>query len=416
MKKELLMKKYKWFYIIGSILIVIAASAYFLPRLILYMAYSPHLGEKEVQLIENIPKATNTLNMKNGKYVLAFSELRSMNEGNTGAFYIIDEAGNFLSQSTKQDLAEPISMTSTNNQAYVVNNRSSQRSSIDLKTGKIESINLNKNASHSFSIQSNDDYVIYDIAGDLKNGQKLVYWQQNQPSNKKSLTIPHGFTHSIHIEKDDAYITTADPDAIAYIHHIDLKSEEVVSSKKLELDDEEYSKSGLPGNPALVFYKGYLYYAVNQVRTGADDHTVINAGKLVKIDPKTLEIVKKIPIGDKNFNPDSLAVVNHQLVILSEYSEAYVMNEQEQIQKRTFKIPKNQRSTLDQKSTLTEQITVKGNKAYIFTMYDLRNSKDDENIRGEINEFNLENGEQLSRTIIQIPVSSYLVMTFAVIE
>lgn len=201
-----------------------------------------------------------------------------------------------------------------------------------------------------------------------------------------------------------------------YIHHVDLKSEEVVSSKKLELDDEEYSKSGLPGNPALVFYKGYLYYAVNQVRTGADDHTVINAGKLVKIDPKTLEIVKKIPIGDENFNPDSLAVVNHQLVILSGYSEAYVMNEQEQIQKRTFKIPKNQRSTLNQKSTFTEQITVKGNKAYIFTMYDLRNSKDDENIRGEINEFNLENGEQLSRTIIHMPVSSYLIMTFAVIE
>lgn len=137
------MKKYKWFYIIGSILIVIAASAYFLPRLIVYMAYSPHLGEKEVQLIENIPKATNALNMKNGKYVLAFSELRSMNEANTGAFYVIDEAGNFLSQSTKQDLAEPISMTSTNNQAYVVNNRSSQRSSIDLKTGKIESFIFN---------------------------------------------------------------------------------------------------------------------------------------------------------------------------------------------------------------------------------------------------------------------------------
>lgn len=152
------------------------------------------------------------------------------------------------------------------------------------------------------------------------------------------------------------------------------------------------------------------------MRTGADDHTVINAGKLVKIDPKTLEIVKKIPIGDENFNPDSLAVVNHQLVILSGYLETYVMNEQEQIQKRTFKIPKNQRSALDQKSTLTEQITVKGNKAYIFTMYDLRNSKDDENIRGEINEFNLENGEQLSRTIIHMPVSSYLVMTFAVIE
>lgn len=92
------------------------------------------------------------------------------------------------------------------------------------------------------------------------------------------------------------------------------------------------------------------------------------------------------------------------------------MNEQEQIQKRTFKIPKNQRSTLDQKSTLTEQITVKGNKAYIFTMYDLRNSKDDENIRGEINEFNLENSEQLSRTIIHMPVSFYLIMTFAVIE
>lgn len=161
------MKKFKWFYIIGSILVVIAAAAYFLPRLILYLTYSPAFGDKEVQLIENMPKATDSLNMKNGKYVLAFSELKSLKDANTGAFYVIDESGKFLSQSTKQDLAEPISMTSTNNQAYVVNNRSAQRSSIDLKTGKIESININKNLSHSFSIQSNNDYVIYDIAGEV---------------------------------------------------------------------------------------------------------------------------------------------------------------------------------------------------------------------------------------------------------
>lgn len=410
------MKKFKWLYIIGSVLVVIAAAAYFLPRLILYMTYSPTLGEKEVQLIENLPKATDSLNMKNGKYVLAFSELKSLKDANTGAFYVIDESGKFLSQSTKQNLAEPISMTSTNNQAYVVNNRSAQRSSIDLKTGKIESINFNKNLSHSFSIQSNNDYVIYDVAGELKDGQKLVYWHRNKPSNKKSLTIPHGFTHSIHIERDDAYITTADPDAIAYIHHVDLKDGHVVSSKKLDLDDEEYSKSGLPGNPALTYYKGYLYYAVNQVKAESDDSTVINAGKLVKIDPKTLAIVKKIPIGDENFNPDSLAVVKDQMIILSGYSEAYVMNEQEQMKKQVFKLPENQLPLLNEKNTLTEQITIKGNKAYIFTMYDLRKAKEDDNVRGEINEINLENGEQISRTIINMPVSTYLTMTFAVIQ
>ncbi|VEI07130.1 hypothetical protein [Kurthia zopfii] len=45
------MKKFKWFYMIGSIIVVVAAAAYFLPRLILYMTYFPTLGEKEVQLI-----------------------------------------------------------------------------------------------------------------------------------------------------------------------------------------------------------------------------------------------------------------------------------------------------------------------------------------------------------------------------
>ena len=143
---------------------------------------------------------------------------------------------------------------------------------------------------------------------------------------------------------------------------------------------------------------------------------VINAGKLVKIDPKTLEIVKKIPIGDENFNLDSLAVVKDQMNILSGYSEVYVMNEQEQMKKRAFKLPENQLALLNKKNTLTEQITIKGNKAYIFTMYDLRKAKADDNVRGEINEINLENGEQLSRTIINMPVSTYLTMTFAVIQ
>ena len=63
------MKEYKWFYIIGGILIVIAAAGYFLPRLLLNIAYSPHLGEKEVPLVENLPKATDSLEMKNGKYL-----------------------------------------------------------------------------------------------------------------------------------------------------------------------------------------------------------------------------------------------------------------------------------------------------------------------------------------------------------
>lgn len=412
------MKKYKWFYIIGGILIVIAAASYFLPRLLLNIAYSPLLEEKEVPLVENLPKATDSLEMKNGKYLLAFSELKSHSDSDTGAFYVIDEAGRFLSQSVKQDLSEPIGMTTSHDKAYVVNNRSLQRSSIDLKTGKIESINMNKQSSNSFSLYSNNDYVIYDIAHSLNDGQKLVYWQQNKPNDKKSFVIPHGFTHSMYVEKDEAYITTADPDAITYIQHIDLKNNKVISSKKLDLEDEEYSQTGLPSNPALAYYKGYLYYTVNQTKTVSDnDDTIINTGKLVKIDPKTLEIVKKIAIGDENFNPDSLAVVDDQIVILSEYSEAYVMNDQEQMKKLTFKIPQDQRSALKQKSTFTEQITVKGNKAYIFTMYDLRNNDSDDAIeRGEINAFNLENGEHLSRTVIKMPLSTYLTMTFAVIQ
>lgn len=225
------MKKYKWFYIIGGILIVIAAAGYFLPRLLLNIAYSPHLEEKEVPLIENLPKATDSLEMKNGKYLLAFSELKSHSNSNTGAFYVIDKAGRFLSQSVKQDLSEPIGMTTAHDKAYVVNNRSLQRSSIDLKTGKIESINMSKQSSNSFSLYSNNDYVIYDIAGSLNNGQKLVYWRQNKPNDKKSIVIPHGFAHSMHVEKDEAYITTADPDAITYIHHVDLKNNKVISSK-----------------------------------------------------------------------------------------------------------------------------------------------------------------------------------------
>lgn len=208
------MKKYKWFYIIASIVIVIAAASYFLPRLILYLAYGPILEEKAVPLVEKLPKATNELDMKNGKYLLAFSDLKSYKHSNTGAFYVIDEEGRFLSQSVKQDLSEPIGMTTAHDKAYVVNNRSMQRSSINLKTGKIESINLNKQSSNSFSLYSNNEYVIYDISRSLKRGQQLVYWQQDKPNDKKSIVIPHGFTHSIYIEKNEAYITTADPDAI----------------------------------------------------------------------------------------------------------------------------------------------------------------------------------------------------------
>lgn len=410
------MKKYKWLYIIGSIVILIAASAYFLPRLILFLAYSPLLAEEEVPLVENTAKSTTDLKMKNGKYLLAFSELKSHSETDTGAFYVIDEEGRFLSQSVKQDLSEPIGMTTAHGKAYVVNNRSSQRSSIDLKTGEIESINLHKQSSNSFSLYSNDEYVIYDVSGSLNKGQKLVYWQQDQADNKKSFVIPHGFTHSIYIEKDEAYITTADPDAITYIHHIDLKNNKVISSKKLDLDDEEYAHTGLPSNPSLTYYKGYLYYTVNRMKTVSDsDDTIITKGKIIKVDMNTLKIVKKIPVGDKNYNPDSLAVVNNQLVILSGYSGAYVMNEQEQIERITFKLPKAQLAALNQKSTFTEQITVKGKKAYIFTMYDLRN-REGSSERGEINAFNLENGEHLSRTVVSMPLSTYLTMTFAVIE
>lgn len=50
-------------------------------------------------------------------------------------------------------------------------------------------------------------------------------------------------------------------------------------------------------------------------------------------------------------------------------------------------------------------------------MYDLRNNDSDDAIeRGEINAFNLANGEHLSRTVVKMPLSTYLTMTFAVIK
>lgn len=96
------MKKNKWFYIISGILIVIVAAGYFLPRLLLNIAYSPQLGEKEVPLVENLPKATDTLEMKNGKYLLAFSELKSQSDSDTGAFYVIDETGRFYRKASSK--------------------------------------------------------------------------------------------------------------------------------------------------------------------------------------------------------------------------------------------------------------------------------------------------------------------------
>lgn len=66
---------------------------------------------------------------------------------------------------------------------------------------------------------------------------------------------------------------------------------------------------------------------------------------------------------------------------------------------------------LDNQDTFTEQITVKGNKAYIFTVYyETENGK-----QGEINEIDLKTMNVITRTIIENPNERFNVMVFGVL-
>ena len=403
------MRKRKWLLISLSFITVVMICAAILPRFILYLAYSPSHTNGQ-KLVENLPAESETLNTK-GKYLIAFSKVGNFSPEKSGALYVVDENGDFVSQSKKINMLEPIGMVNDGEKAYVISNRSAGRYQIDLHSGKIESMNApDLNISHSFSLYANKDYVLYDVADDLENGQTLVYWKGKNSDQKKTLVIPNGFLHSVYIKGDTAFIITEDPDAVAYINRCNLKTGKVLSTKKLDLPEDQNNHSGLPSNPSLLLYHNYLYYPISG---GIDDSK--ENGKIVVIDPKTLNTIKKINIPDKYFRPDSLDIVDGQLVILDDYNYAYKMNKKEKFTKLEFDVNDKQKNFLSNDITFTEGIEVKNHIAYIQTTYRVRDEQKDIE-RGEINAFDLKTGKHLSRTIIKRPFSDYLITSFTVLD
>lgn len=120
------------------------------------------------------------------KYILAFSEANASRE-NKGAFFTIDAQGNYLSRSAEMNISDPIAFKQADKDAYLVNNSSSDRYTVDLTTGKIHSLKApQQKKSQSFTLHTNGDYVIYDVAADYTKPQQLVYWKQTDANAKKS--------------------------------------------------------------------------------------------------------------------------------------------------------------------------------------------------------------------------------------
>lgn len=370
-------------------------------------------AKKEQTTPEN---TTDSLPLDGAKYILAFSEANASRE-NKGAFFTIDAQGNYLSRSAEMNISDPIAFKQADKDAYLVNNSSSDRYTVDLTTGKIQSLKApqQKNA-QSFTLHTNGDYVIYDVAADYTKPQQLIYWKRADAHAKKIVTIPNGFAQSIYIHQDIAYISTSNPDATQYIHQVNLKTGKPMQSKKLTLKEEEYTQSALPSNQSMMMFNGKLYIAVTKThvipatQNYQSDIYEFN-GSLLQLNPKTLEIEKKIAIKDKNFNPDTLAVVQNKLVILDTFEKAYVMDKKTKITPMKFKIDEQMKNELAQMDTSSDQITVINHTAYIFTQY-----VGNEKTRGEINAYNLKTGQHLSRTIIPYPTKDYYIMTFAVVD
>lgn len=136
------MKK-KWVYVIVGAVLLFGLLLFVVPYVIVSLSYSSIMTEGDESPSAEF-KGTNKLEFNNGKYIVAFSELKSNNIENTGAFYVVDKDGKYISNSEMQNISEPMGMTTTNGKAYVVNNRSTQRSMVDLKTGSISTINTSK--------------------------------------------------------------------------------------------------------------------------------------------------------------------------------------------------------------------------------------------------------------------------------
>lgn len=375
-----------------------------------------NVADENINQEEKLPPAKDALNVKNGKYVLAFSEANETRE-NKGSFFVINKDGTYLSRSKELDISDPIAFKQQGNEAYLVNNSSNKRYSVNLASGEIKNIEAKKqNEGQSFTLNANEEYVIYDVANDYNKNQQLVYWNPKTPEDKKIMTIPNGFAQSIYVYNDVAYITTSNPDAIEYVHQVNLKTGKLVNSKKLKLKSEEYTQNGLPSNQSIVMFNKKLYVAVTKTTVipateNYESDVYEFAGRLIQLNPKTLEIEKKIAINDKDFNPDTLAVVNDQLIVLDTYKQAYSMDKNNKLSMMKFSLNQEMKNELEKIDTMTEQVTIKDEKAYIFTQY-VQNEKN----RGEINEYDLKDGNHLSRTIISYPTKNYYLMTFSVLN
>lgn len=375
-----------------------------------------NVADENINQEEKLPPAKDALNVKNGKYVLAFSEANETRE-NKGSFFVINKDGTYLSRSKELDISDPIAFKQQGNEAYLVNNSSNKRYSVNLASGEIKNIEAKKqNEGQSFTLNANEEYVIYDVANDYNKNQQLVYWNPKTPKDKKIMTIPNGFAQSIYVYNDVAYITTSNPDAIEYVHQINLKTGKLVNSKKLKLKSEEYTQNGLPSNQSIIMFNKKLYVAVTKTTVipateNYESDVYEFAGRLIQLNPKTLEIEKKIAINDKDFNPDTLAVVNDQLIVLDTYKQAYSMDKNNKLSMMKFSLNQEMKNELEKIDTMTEQVTIKDEKAYIFTQY-VQNEKN----RGEINEYDLKDGNHLSRTIISYPTKNYYLMTFSVLN
>lgn len=402
MKKKLLF---------SSMIILIVLSV------IIFKIYTnDNVADENINQEEKLPPAKDVLNVKNGKYILAFSEANDTRE-NKGSFFVINKEGVYLSRSEELDISDPIAFKQQGNEAYLVNNSSNKRYSVNLESGEIKNIEAKKqNEGQSFTLNANGEYVIYDVANDFNKSQQLVYWNHKTPEDKKVMTIPNGFAQSIYVYNDVGYITTSNPDAIEYVHQVNLKTGKLLNSKKLKLKSEEYTQNGLPSNQSIIMFNKKLYVAVTKTtvipaKENYESDVYEFAGRLIQLNPKTLEIEKKIAINDKDFNPDTLAVVNDKLIVLDTFKQAYSMDKNNKLSMMKFSLNQEMKNELEKIDTMTEQVTIKDEKAYIFTQY-VQNEKN----RGEINEYDLKDGNHLSRTIISYPTKNYYLMTFSVLN
>lgn len=403
----------KWVGILIGSLVLVAILIFVVPYVIVTMSYSS-MTKDDSSFNTSINKdADEPLKLANGKYLLAFSEWQTYKNDNAGALYVVNEEGEFLSHSKTQNISEPLGIAVKNDTAYIVNKFSPQRSMLDLNTGVLSPMDERKDKADTLSFYVNKDYIIYDQETKKSTEHELVYWKLNNPDDKKTLKIKQPYTDSIFVKGDDAYITSVDPDAVSYIQHIDLKNNKLVKTKLMTLEEEEYSQNGLETNDSLIFYKGYLYYTVNKLSESAELES--NIGKIVKIDPKTLDVVKKIPIDDEDFNPDSLAVVNDELVILDDHTRSYVMDSKGKLTRKDIKMPANEQDDLDGISTMSKQITVIDDTAYILSLYNYTDGRKSKKL-GEIDEIDLKTMEIISRTVIEEPNEHYTVAAFGVLN